>query len=276
MKRLITACVLTAAALTVAPARATIGSVISSFPIERDSMYGIYREGLYVYTSQRDNTIGNYLRKYTLNGVYLGRVRLLSGNAYPLYSGSRTHLGTGYVGLCDRNLGYFMIFSVSNGGAPVASFPVVSACYNAFCDGEYYYINPREDRGVFRRYTRNGAGAGTWTCSGWSPNPYCGGAEFARRGNRGEGPYFVGSSDTAGRPCGMTTFPGGSLVSTWVFADVQVQHLAYGDSSQPGTYGAAIWAITHGPDMVVEFDIDARNASTVMPASVGKIKAIYR
>jgi hypothetical protein len=74
----------------------------------------------------------------------------------------------------------------------------------------------------------------------------------------------------------MTTFPGGSLVKTWIERSGVVRHLAYGDSSNPGVYGAAIWAIRHDPDSVIEIDIDARGASAVMPASLGKVKAIYR
>ena len=258
--------------LAAAPARAEIGSVISSFPAGR--YYGIYRQGNYVYLSQNENN-NNYLRTYTLTGAYLRRVRLLGAAPYPLYSGSRTHLGAGYVALCDNDAGYLKIFSIAAGGSPVASFRAGTP-YNCFWNGEYYYVNGRSDRGFFRRFTRNGGPAGNWTCSGWSPYPYCGGAEYARRGNNGEGPYFVASPDSSVRPLGMTTFPGGSLVKTWIEPSGQVTHLAYGDSSNPGVYGAAIWAILYNPYRVIEIDIDARGASAVMPASLGKVKAIYR
>ena len=104
---------------------------------------------------------------------------------------------------------------------------------------------------------------------------YCRGTAYARRGNYGAGPYFVAGSGFRDRYC-MTTFPGGSLVATWTLPSPYITHMSYGDSSNPGVYGAAIWATTWSPYDVVEIDIDARNASSVVPASIGKVKAIYR
>lgn len=106
---------------------------------------------------------------------------------------------------------------------------------------------------------------------------YCGGAAYAQRGNYGAGPYFVASAGYALRPSCITTFPGGSLVSTWHAPyPGNVAWVFYADSSIPATYGAAIWSIMLNPRYVVEFDIHARGASSVMPASIGKVKAIYR
>jgi hypothetical protein len=74
----------------------------------------------------------------------------------------------------------------------------------------------------------------------------------------------------------MTTFPGGSLVATWTFGGQYLMHISYGDSSNPGVYGAAIWGVATSPYDVWEVDIDARGASSVMPASIGQVKALYR
>jgi hypothetical protein len=275
MARGLATLVLVAAALA-APASGTIGSVISSFYIPDTARNGIYRESNYVHTVQKDGGY-NYIRTYNTSGSYLSRVAIDGWNEIALYSGSRTHLGTAYIALCDREDNLLKIFSVTRGGAPVASFTVMNGPYNCFWSGEYYYVNPREDKGRFVRYTRNGASAGAWTCSGWPAiMPLCGGATYAQCGNNSKGPYFVASPDTSGRPCCITTFPGGSLVRTWMVPGREVKHLAYGDSTQPGTYGAAVWAILNNPWMVVEFDIDARNASAVLPISIGKVKAIYR
>ncbi len=272
-KRVTIACVVAIAVLqAAAPARATIGSIISSFPIGR--YHGIYREGNYVYISENVNNY-NYLRIYTLTGTYLRRVRLINGNVYSLRSGSRTHLGAGYVALGDTNDRAIKVFRLS-GGNPVTSYPVITP-QNIFWDGDYYYVNRWGDKGGFRRYTRTGANAGTWNCVGWPATMLeCHGAEYARRGNYGEGPYFVASPGQGSKPCCITTFPAGSLVSTWTVTNGQVWHLAYGDSSKPSTYGAAIWGIQYSPYYIIEFDIDARGASAVMPASLGKVKAIYR
>ncbi len=273
-KRVTIACVVAIAMLqAAAPAWATIGSVISSFGLDRYSTYGIYREGNYIYIPYYRYS-PNYLETYTLSGSQTGRIELLSFN--PLKSGSANHLGAGYVAFCSPYDGYLKIFSITQGGYPVASFSTMTDARNNFWDGDYYYVNRWTEKGVFRRYTRTGANAGTWTCAGWpAAMNYCSGAEYAARGNYGAGPYFVASSGETG-PCCITTFPGGSLVSTWKVPRGGVRHLAYGGSSLPATYGAAIWAILYDPYYVLEFDIHARGASAVLPASVGKIKAIYR
>jgi hypothetical protein len=118
-KRLtITWVIVAAAFLAAAPARATIGSVISSFPINPlNARYGIYRESTYVYLSQNDNN-RNYLRKLTTTGSFVSSVRLLGSDLYPLYGGSRTHLGSGYVALCDNAEDRLRIFSITVGGRP--------------------------------------------------------------------------------------------------------------------------------------------------------------
>jgi hypothetical protein len=276
-KRLtITYLVVAVAFLAAAPARATIGSVISSFAISSSSRNGIYGEGNYVYLSERI-TGYDYIGKYTVSGSFVTRVEIDRGNPYPLYGGSRTHLGSGYVALYDYYINYLKIFSTTKGGAPVASFSAPGNTFNFFWDGAYYYFNRPADRGRFVCYSSSGVYIRAWTCAGWpSSMTYCYGAEYAKRGNRGAGPYFVAGAGSPSRPYCMTTFPGGSLVGTWTLPSPYLAYLSYGDSSNPGVYGAAIWGSTWSPYSVYEIDIDARNASKLVPVSVGKVKALYR
>jgi hypothetical protein len=264
--------------LAAAPAHAEIGSVISSFDISYTG-YGILAQGNYVYLSDQVLTYGNYILTYTHSGTLLRSSLIDPGNQYPLYSGSRTHLGTGYMALLDyyNTNSYLKIFSISGGGSPVASFRIsTSYPWNCFWDGEYYYVSAYADRNIFRRFSRSGVYSGTWTCAGWPASmTYCRGAEYAKRGNYGSGPYFVAGAGSPSRPYCMTTFPGGSLVRTWTLPGTYLTNMSYGDSSNPGVYGAAIWATTNSYK-VWEIDIDARGASSVVPASIGKLKAIYR
>jgi len=102
----------------------------------------------------------------------------------------------------------------------------------------------------------------------------CRGAEYAQCGNNASGPYFLAGAGYSDWYC-MTTFPGGSLVATWRLGSPYLTHMSYGDSSNPGVYGATIWATTNSRN-VREIDIDARNAAGILPASLGKIKAIFR
>jgi hypothetical protein len=263
------------AALAAAPAWGTIGSIISSFDIPYTG-YGILAQGNYVYLSGYI-THGNYIMTYTHSGS-LVRSRLIDpGNSYNLYGGSRTHLGVGYIALIDGNVNYLKIFSIANGGAPITSFATFNGAENVFWDGEYYYLNRLIDRGLFARRTTNGAGAGNWTCAGWpSETSNCHGATYAQRGNYGAGPYFVASSGNSYQPYCMTTFPGGSLIATWKLPNPNLKRVSYGDSSNPSVYGAAIWGPTDSPSQVREIDIDARNASSVLPVSIGKVKTIFR
>jgi hypothetical protein len=277
MARGLATLVLVAAALA-APAHGTIGSIISSFDIPSGSYgYGIYAEYQYLYLSGY-LTYGNYIVTFTHSGSLVRSTRIDPGSTNRLYTGSRTHLGTGYIALIDGGLDYLKVFSIANGGAPVASFRINNAeAWNCFWDGNYYYVNEADDRGRFWRYSSSGGFAGYWTCAGWpTAMTYCRGAEYAQQGNNSSGPYFVAGGGATNRPYCMTTFPGGSLVRTWTLPSPYITHMSYGDSSNPGVYGAAIWATTFSPYDVREIDIDARNASAVLPASIGKIKAIYR
>jgi hypothetical protein len=275
MARGLATLLLVAAALA-APAHATIGSFISSFDIPA-SYYGmgILAQGDYVYLHGRPTLY--YIYTYTHSGSLIRSRSIDPGSTGFLSGGSRTHLGPGYMAILDPNTGSFKIFSISNAGTPVASFSVTNGARNVFWDGNYYYVNQYDDRGRFLRYTANGNSAGYWNCAGWpSSMTYCYGATYAQYGNNAKGPYFVASAGATTRPYCMTTFPGGALVATWTLPNQYLSHLSYGDSSNPSLYGAAIWGVASSPYDVWEIDIDARNASAVLPASVGKIRAIYR
>jgi membrane-associated phospholipid phosphatase len=124
-----------------------------------------------------------------------------------------------------------------------------------------------------------GASAGTWSCAGWPDGTtYCGGAAYAARGNNAAGPYVVACSWPAREPMCMTTFPAGSLVRTWAVPLNNGNGLIYGDSSNPGVYGAAIWAawFTGASLDAFEFDVGARGGPAVAPASLGRIESLYR
>jgi hypothetical protein len=239
---------------------------------------GIYRDSSYVYGVMY-GTGRNYLHRFTTNGTLTGE--------YALYEtvlprgADRAHLGEGYLSLVDGNTGYLYVFSTS-GGTPVTSFPVASGPYplSCFWDGNYYYANGSSDTGKFRRYTAGGAAAGQWICAGWpSAMTTCGGATIANAGNNTTGsPYFVACSWSIGQPMCMTTYPAGSLVRTWAMPDANGNGLCYGDSSSPSAYGAAVWAdwYTGSALYAYEIDIGARGGSNVKPASLGKLKSLYR
>jgi hypothetical protein len=220
----------------------------------------------------------DYLYRFTTGGTRVGSYAL-SETSKPR-GADRAHLGRGYLSLVDADKNRLYVFRTT-GGSPVTSFAVAASpsAQNCFWDGTYYYVNGPSNLRRFNRYTTAGARAGNWTCAGWpEAMTTIGGAAFAHRGNNGEGPYFVACSWTVDQPMCMTTFPGGSLVRTWATPRNNGNGLVYGDSSKPGVYGAAIWGswYTAGGLYAMEFDIEARGASVVVPTSLGKVKSLYR
>lgn len=265
--------------LATSPAVA-IGSVITSFrmsTIAEPFALGIYRDPAYVYGVMY--TAGtDYLYRFNTGGARVGSFAL-SGTSRPR-DADRAHLGSGYLSVVDADNKRLYVFRTT-GGSAVTSFTVAGAPspLNCFWDGVYYYVNGSSDAGRFHRYTAAGAAAGAWTCAGWpAAMTTAGGAAFAHRGNNSKGPYLVACSWTANQPMCMTTFPAGSLVRTWAVPPNNGNGLVYGDSSNPGVYGAAVWGnwYTAAGMYAMEFDIEARGGSTVVPTSLGKVKSLYR
>ena len=262
------------------PASEGLGSVISSFKMSglvKPYALGIYRDRGYVYGVMYSRET-DHLYRFTPGGTRVSSYAL-NGTSTPR-GADHAHLGLGYLALVDAVNRKLYVFRTT-GGSAVTSFSVAGAPYpfNCFWDGTYYYANGPANRGTFYRHDRSGASAGTWTCSGWpDAMTYCGGAAFARRGNDAASPYLVAASWSAGEPMCMTTFPGGLLVATWTPPAHNANGLVYGDSSNKAAYGAAVWAGWYAADGVyaVEFDVGARGAAAAVPASLGRVKALYR
>jgi hypothetical protein len=259
-----------------------IGSSIRSFRMTglvAPYALGIYRDPSYVYGIGYTGSSTAYLLRFTSTGSSTGSFAI-TGVGQPR-DADRAHLGAGYLSFVDANTLRCYIFRTS-GGAAVSSFPCSGSPYplNVFWDGSYYCVNGSSNRGLFYRYTTSGSSDGTWSCAGWPAGiTVAGGAALANAGNNTTGtPYFVACSWSAGEPMLMTTYPGGSLVRTWSMPNSNGNGICYGDSSNPSTYGASIWAnwYTGSGLYAFEIDINARNASNVTPASLGKVKSLYR
>jgi len=263
-----------------APPADGIGSVISSFkmsPLAEPFALGVYRDPSYVYGAMYTSGT-DYLYRFTPGGARVSSFAL-NGTLKPR-GADPAHLGFGYLSVVDADARKLYVFRTT-GGSPVTKFSVGGSPYplNCFWDGNYYYVNGSSDVGKFNRYTTAGAGAGRWTCAGWpGVITTVGGAAYAHRGNNGKGPYLVACSWTARQPMCMTTFPGGLLIRTWTVPANNGNGLAYGDSSKPGVYGAAVWGCWYTNDgmYATQFDVEARGAAVVVPVSLGKVKSLYR
>lgn len=266
---------------------AAVGSVISTFRLSSYTPYyatGVYRDAAYVYGVMHWDPGPDYLHKFTVAGSFVDSV-LLQGTKRP-YGADHCHLGGGYVCIIDPGLGgihsaTLMIVRKAT-GERVTSFTVVSGWWprTVMWDGRHYYAASVDAQGEFALYTSAGSRVGTWKARGWPGTMTCTGAlAYANVANYKSGRYLVASSEMKGEPSCIIDMADGSLVATFGTPFIGTWGGVVGDSSQPRTYGGAYWICKNvygGDRYCVEIDIDARGAASVVPASVGKVKAIYR
>jgi hypothetical protein len=276
-----------AALLTAGIVHAEIGSVISTF---RMSGYteprgnGIYRDGSYVYGVMHTHPGIDYLYRFTVGGSLLGSVSMT--RTIRPHGADRCHLGAAYLCIIDPGAasGYAsdLFFVNKTTGSVVMSFAVFSGWFprSVTWDGTYYYAAGVDNEGVFTKYTPAGSNVGSWKPSGWpSAMTSTGALGYAAFANGLPGSYLVASARYANQPSCIIDMADGSLVATFTEPFIARAGGVVGDSSRPGTYGAAYWICKNatGGDMyAVEIDIDGRNETSILPASLGKVKAIYR
>ena len=269
-------------------AYAAVGSLISSFfvtdGVRRPYAYGVNRDPSFVFVVM-DGDGADFIYRYNPSGSFVSSVRL-EGTACPR-GADPCHFGGTYMCVVDSSLKKLFVVNAYT-GASITSFSVSAAGgppQSVVWDGTYYYVASQAP-GAFSRYTSSGASAGTWAASGWPAAMHAiGGAAFAHVARGVAGNYLVASSYARGEPSCLIDMEGGALLATWTMPALPnglSYGAAYGDSSQPPTYGAAYWVNwSDGSEpyprwYAFEVDIGARGGQPVVPASLGKVKAIYR
>ncbi len=263
--------------LAAGAAAADVGSVINSFRMNAYSgtyrwCFGMARDEAYVYAVDFDlftsedylivrGPTGNLVRAVPVPGVG-GSGRSFADNS---------HLGAGYMAVCD--FGYLLTMDKKT-GYTISSFGVNRAD-GFFWYGPYYYFARYRSPGVFDIYTSTGSSAGSWRASGWPAaitelsgcgySPYACGAE---------GRYLVATAFESYEPSCIIDIGTGSLLATWALG---ASEGAVCGPAYPRTYGEAYWIIKimTGSFYALQVDIGGRYVG-VAPASVGKIKALYR
>jgi hypothetical protein len=265
-----------------AGALADAGSIISSF---RLSGYAEpYASGLYPgnnYLSAIFVSSGqDYLYRYQYNGTYV-RSYNLNGTGTPR-GGDTAHLGNAYFSLVDSDNSRLYVFR-ARGGNPITSFSVSPPSGGTLQDvmwtGTYYEVTDHWSTGRFNRYTSAGSFVGSVNYSGWpGAITTTGAVAFSDVADGRSGTYLVASARTNNQPSCIIDIGAGSLISTFSMPPYFASGACCGRSSKPATYGNCYWAawITSDSIWCYEVDIDGLVGSAVMPASVGKIRAIYR
>jgi hypothetical protein len=257
-------------------ALASVGSVISSFvaasAAESRNAWAAYRDRRdrgYVYVSCDQP---NEIRKFTTLGSLVGSYTVEA--AWPLRGADVTHLGPGYMGLCGGEKD-FKILSLTTGKV-VYSYATSITYNDFFYDGAYYYLKPFSADGFFYRYTTSGEYKGGFHYDGYPPGAWFGGCGYTNRFGGAVGSYVIIDLWSPDITVALT-HPAGSLVSAWHSPDA-----GFGSSCGPGaplSYGPSFWGIFYNPteEAMRVYQIDIGGAvPAVTPASVGKIKAIYR
>jgi hypothetical protein len=267
-------------------ARAEVGSVISSFRIKGEyvsQVEMVYRDPGYVYCIvwhwvSQSNTYTE-LQRFTAAGSRVSRRRIETYYGYG--EGDRCHLGSAYIAFVNGiNLNYMD----KSTGAIVAthrvSGPGGASATELAWDGTYYWVTSGFSRGEFRRYTPTGGYAGTWLSAAWpSGLTMCGGISLSHRAVDRGGRFLTVGAFKAGEPCAILDLSTGKIAAQWRNPEMEYYAACYGDSSKPRKFGAAMWFGGERPNdsvWVYEVDIEARGGRAVLPASVGKIKAVYR
>jgi len=279
MKRIIVAVILVGLA---GQASATVGSIISSFKIGATTILawpgGIYRDSSYVYCMAKYETIV-YLAIYYPYGKWYRDRELLYPIGYDDVPLDMTgcHLGAGYFAFTVSGSGQPIYFATLSSGSIVQSF-IPGGFSDIMWDGLYYHVG--SGSGAYDRYTTAGTPAGQWTVAGWPAGMSGWGSTCSDYFNNAAGRYlFVGS--TRDRLHYVFNMNDGSLLASWPVLHNYWRGQNYGDA-YPTSYGGALWyhgyILTQTPheNWAYQLDVDRRNATNVVPASVGKIKAIYR
>lgn len=279
MKRLI---IIVLSVAVAGPASATVGSIIGSFLLphqpQSEIPLAIYRDPDWVYAVYYLYP-GYELRRYTPTGSFGSSVSLPTTQGFS--DASHCHLGRPYFGLVNSHERYLYFIRKATGVA-VASFAVTGAggYYpdTVFWDGGKYYVGNRSRENLFNMYTPAGSLIGSWEAVGWPSTMYTNAASaFSRSALKRRGRFLIASSASVGQPSCIIDMDTGSLLATWYMGDHSRAYGSVVGDAYPPSFGAAYWVNwADGGFWATQVDIDARGAANVLPASIGKIKAIYR
>lgn len=265
---------------------AAVGSIISSVNLGYSRPFNphcIYRDASYIYTMGAIESVMCILQ-YSTTGS-LVKIIWVAGS-YAIKDLDRCHLGSQYF--CASSWGFpphWLYFFRIADGSVVGSFVVdpPGSGYNASVawDGVHYYLAMEDNDGEFAKYTPSGSLAGTWAPAAWPSYPYyLGGIAISRYACRTEGRYLIAYKAYMGTVNRNFLFnmDTGSCVASWSLPLSVEKGAICGPSLQPAVYGEVHWVQLEDDifEWAYEVDIEGNVAANVLPASIGKIKAIYR
>jgi hypothetical protein len=258
-----------ALAFTAAVGWAGPGSVISSFrAFSGDIPTGAYRDADYVYVISVAPPWA-YAIKCTPTGSYVGVIDF-PGLYWVPEDPDHSYLGSSYITIAVE-LG---VQTFPKTGGPYVRWDHreldETLGYAHLPGSPYYYVGValyKDDEYIVYRFSTQGSLISSFV-------PEFGGKLAATDRFAGApGEYLIGS----GSPCGVYE-PGGSLVATFTH---QAGRSLYGGTAGPGypaSWGTTLWALSPWPlpGEVYQIDLGNGNSSAITPASLGKVKALFR
>lgn len=270
--------VLVAAGAALAAAAATfgaVGDVISSFHIPRGpSVAGIYRDAGYVYLIM-DKDPPKVLRTYTVDGSFVRSIPIANSENYAV-EGDHSPKGPGYFALFEVDfLQYEYMYVVS-----------YDLATGSIVDTIYLLVNT-----IF------------WDATGFA---YVPGSRYMYCGfhYKEVGPWHVSRYTTTGTEAGRIPRRCVSLAATSLYDSLEGEYVVLGDKptavytssgslvgsfalpvypgasicgpGAPSSYKTTYWCMLRINYEDYCYQIDLGNTTQVAPASLGKVKALFR
>jgi hypothetical protein len=285
MMRLRLGLVIVLTALAAAAAYADVGSVISSFHMSGDNgphAVAVYRDANFVYGVLQYGPSGEHeyeLTTYAPDGSALGSIPLSCTPEWGicrvdwLEDADRSVLGAGYFGIIGVGK-YFPPFGLEfdiKTGSIVGSFPTSSlATAYAYIPGKQYIYVGQTYPSYIYRFTTSGSLVGSFkphnTCALLAATDYYEGVN---------GAYLISYGGGSGATHHVYTDVG-SLVGSFYLGPFSMTFAGVCGLGYPSYYGTTYWCLGWGSGGLWCYQIDLANYVAVAPASVGKIKALYR
>ena len=255
MKRGSLVLLVAAAALAAAGAYAGIGSVISSFPITGNIMaHGVAWNGQYLAVTNYHGAGDRMWRHYTTAGSLVGSFDPPRGPNSPVQYGAEFD-GKCYWGSDLWQQKYVYRFTTQ--GSTISSFPAPNPSGIAW-DGSHLWIISRSSGGTVRQYTAAGSVMGSFSVAAIT-NGYdmAWDGKYLWCANRpSTGPYYIFRFTTQGSVLASFAAPGTFTTGC-------------------GCDGRYLWLSNNSGARHV-YQVDAELTPNVAPASVGRIKALFR
>jgi len=254
----------------------TFGSVISSW--QPTNGVRVHSDASYVYTFYRTPfPYVSQIIKHTKVGMQVSIINWDCPSTRFVTDTAPCHLGSNYMALsCYQKYLYFVD---KRDGSIAGSFSIstINDQPAIAWNGTYYYTVSRT---TLYHYTPTGSRAG-YTSTQLPNDIYTQGLAYTTKANGRDGNYLVATRRSVVPPISayiLDLNQSGSIAASFWQPGKEYYSASVGNSSKPLQYGAILWTGSYegATTWITETGIGAEGTSLLTPASLGRVKAIYR